>query len=356
MRAAFLLPLALLVVGAAKAADELTVGMKAPELKVAKWVKGDPITSFEPGKVYVVEFWATWCGPCKVSIPHLSEMAQKYKDRVSFTGVSIWETKKEDYDTKVPAFVQTMGDKMGYNVATDDDTPGTMAKTWMAAAGENGIPSAFVVDQQGQIAWIGHPMSNLDEVLDKVLAGTWDSKAFGDARTKEKAEETAMAAERQKVYGPITAAMTANDPKKAVMEMDKAIAAYPKYADNLRLSKFNVLMRTDEKAAYGYAAELAKGPFAKDANSLNSIAWDIAENPKLKTPDYKLAVRIAQQAYDLDKTAWMVLDTLAWSQFKAGDKAMALANEKKAIEMAKVQKGDAETLKELQDRLAEIQK
>lgn len=352
MRAAFLLPLAAFAIGAAKAADPLTVGMKAPALKVAKWVKGEPIAAFEPGKVYVVEFWATWCGPCKVSIPHLSELAKQYGDKVAFTGVSVWERDKADYDTKVPAFVAAMGDKMAYRVAIDDDTKGTMAATWMEAAGQNGIPSAFVIDQKGEIAWIGHPMDGLDKVLDKVLAGTWDTKAF--AADQEKAAK--MAAEREAIFAPVVEAMKANDSKKAVVEIDKIVAAHPEMASQMQMTKFSILMRTDEKAAYTYAAELADGPLAKDPQALNSIAWDIAENPRLKTPDYPLAVRIAQKAYDLDPKSWMVLDTLAWSQFKAGDKAKALDNEKKAIEMATADKADADTLKELKDRLVEIQK
>ncbi len=42
-------------------ADSLGVGDSAPKLEVKSFVKGDPISEFEPGKVYVVEFWATWC-------------------------------------------------------------------------------------------------------------------------------------------------------------------------------------------------------------------------------------------------------------------------------------------------------
>ncbi|RYG34107.1 redoxin domain-containing protein [bacterium] len=356
MRPLFLVPLALLAVASARAAD-LTVGSKAPALKVAKWVKGEPIAAFEPGKVYVVEFWATWCGPCKVSIPHLSDLAKKYKDKVAFTGVAVWESAKEDYDTKVPQFVTEMGDKMAYRVATDDDTPGTMAKTWMEAAGENGIPASFVIDQKGEIAWIGHPMDGLDEVLDKVVAGTWNGKEFAAQRAAQKAAEVAERAERIEAFAGINAAIKANDPKKAIEEIDKAIPAYPKFADPMRMMKFSFLLNVDEKAAYPFAEELAAGPFAKDANALNSLAWDIAENPKLKTPNYPLAVRLAERAVAIaGEKNWMVLDTLAWAQFKAGDKVKALANEKKAVAMAKAEKADAATLKELQDRLTEIEK
>ena len=72
--------------------DILNLGDPAPPLTVSSWVKGDKVEKFEPGKMYVVEFWATWCGPCLESIPHLTELAHKYKDKgVRFIGVDIWE-------------------------------------------------------------------------------------------------------------------------------------------------------------------------------------------------------------------------------------------------------------------------
>ena len=71
-------------------------------------------------------------------------------------------------------FIKKMGDQMTYRVALDDktsDNKGQMAKTWMEAAGRDGIPSAFLIDTKGIIAWIGHPMELKEEVIEQVLAG-----------------------------------------------------------------------------------------------------------------------------------------------------------------------------------------
>ena len=54
------------------------VGDPAPRLQVDRFVKGAPVKDFKQGQVYVVEFWATWCRPCKESIPHITELQKKY--------------------------------------------------------------------------------------------------------------------------------------------------------------------------------------------------------------------------------------------------------------------------------------
>jgi thiol-disulfide isomerase/thioredoxin len=70
-----------LVVATLTAEARLRIGDPAPKLQVAKWVQGDPVKAFDTNHVYIVEFWATWDGPCRGSIPHLNDLSQKFKDR-----------------------------------------------------------------------------------------------------------------------------------------------------------------------------------------------------------------------------------------------------------------------------------
>jgi thiol-disulfide isomerase/thioredoxin len=67
--------IAALLAGTRLPAQELTIGSPAPALDITHWLKGEPITSFEPGRVYLLEFWATWCGPCVGKREHLSALA-----------------------------------------------------------------------------------------------------------------------------------------------------------------------------------------------------------------------------------------------------------------------------------------
>jgi thiol-disulfide isomerase/thioredoxin len=159
-------PLVSLHIASCRNDAQLKVGSKAPALLVSRWVKGHGPSSFEAGKVYVVEFWATWCLPCRDSIPRMTEMARAYRDRATFVGVSVWERDPED---AIDAFVQCMGDRMGYFVARDTAS-GHMAKSWLGAAMQNGIPAAFIVDGSGEIAWIGHPMGPMGKAIDGVLS------------------------------------------------------------------------------------------------------------------------------------------------------------------------------------------
>ena len=74
------------------AGPTLKLGDAAPKLYASKWLNGKAIESFEKDKVYVIDVWATWCGPCIQAMPHLSKLNDKYKDKgVVFIGLSIDE-------------------------------------------------------------------------------------------------------------------------------------------------------------------------------------------------------------------------------------------------------------------------
>lgn len=129
----------------------------------------------------MLDFWATWCGPCRASMPLLSALARKYRDKVTFIAMDVLERdtisgpsdplKGTALLKKIKRFVDSMGMKMDFRVATDDS--GFMVRHWLYASAANGIPADFVVDAQGKIAWIGNP-AYLDEVLPKILNKSWD--------------------------------------------------------------------------------------------------------------------------------------------------------------------------------------
>ena len=80
--------------------EVLTIGSKAPSIDVEHWLsngngKFPVVKKFQTGKVYVVEFWATWCGPCVASMPHISKLQNKFSDQ----GVQIISVSEEDLET-----------------------------------------------------------------------------------------------------------------------------------------------------------------------------------------------------------------------------------------------------------------
>ena len=126
------------------------VGSDAPEISAQSWLNGEGIKLADnKDKIVVVEFWATWCPPCRASIPHLKKMNETYKDKkVIFVSLT-----NEDKNTVTP-FAKQAG--MDWLVGIGSDTGNDY--------GINSIPHAFIV-QNGKIVWRGHPMNGLENKL-----------------------------------------------------------------------------------------------------------------------------------------------------------------------------------------------
>jgi len=313
------------------AAASLNVGDPAPKLQTGKFVQGDPVTEFAPGKAYVVEFWATWCGPCRASIPHLNETYTKFKDKgLIVIGQDCWE---QD-ESKVAPFIQTMGDKMTYRVALDDkqgSEKGKMAETWMTAAGQNGIPTAFLIDTTGHIAWIGHPMTLQEKTIEAVLAGTYNAKAAAAEDAKEKSQLQALSEKLQ-------TAMQGKDWDTAMSTLDELAKLVPSgMAENISMVRFKVLVgKKDDTAAYKIIQTISDAH--KDEPMVqNNLAWMIVTDKTIDHPNLDLAQKMAQRAADGTKDPAeksMFLDTLARVKFMQGSKEDAITLEQKAVASA----------------------
>lgn len=326
--AAMLLPCAL-AISLQAAAASLNFGDPAPPLNVGKWVKGEPVQKFEPGKIYVVEFWATWCPPCRESIPHLTRLQKTYQGKVVFIGQ---DTGEQD-DSKVPQFVQEMGDKMNYRVALDDkssDPEGAMTKAWMAAAGRETIPTAFIVNQETKVAWIGSPFE-MEEPLEQIVAGKYDvAKAAAQAKF-----EADHAEEIDGVIQKYNDAMKAKDSAGALKAIDDLGALVAKYATRAPAMKFQTLLKLGETDKAYPVADAAFESIKKNDTLLNDIAWTIDAGEGIKNRDLKIARKFAERSVELNnREDPAMLDTLAKIYFDQGEAKRAVETETEAVAKA----------------------
>ncbi|MHC4970761.1 MAG: TlpA disulfide reductase family protein [Planctomycetota bacterium] len=307
---AFLAPLA--------GAQELFEGMPAPKLKIAKWVKGEPV-ELEKGKVYVIDFWATWDGARAFSLPHLSELQDLYEDKVTIIGVTRQDERGNTLEA-VEKMVRDKGAGMGYTVAWDDGS-----QTWdayMKAAAQSRLPVCFLIDKRGQIAYIGPP-NQLDVPIGRVLKGKWDP--LGGAELMARIDQRVQEARR----------VAQHNAKAGVETVDKLLAEMPELKLMLEGVRLHCLVgagMVDEYYAQAREA-VAKAIKYRNPSDLNEIAWMIVDpDGKIARRDLDFALMAAEKAveYTQENDA-AILDTLARAWFRKGDVAKALAFQTKAV-------------------------
>jgi thiol-disulfide isomerase/thioredoxin len=132
-------------------------GAPADEIDLKDWTNSKPLKLADlKGKIVVLDFWATWCGPCLASIPHTNELAEKYAKDVVVIGVCHpkgSEKMKQVVDAK----------KIAYPVAVDED--GKLAKAYHV----DGFPDYYLIDREGTLVLADCDNSKVEDAIRALL-------------------------------------------------------------------------------------------------------------------------------------------------------------------------------------------
>lgn len=169
----------------------LKVGDDAPPLQASQWIQGTPVSEFQKDKVYVLEFWATWCGSCHVAMRHLNQLVETFKDKpVEIISISDEERAKVEPMVKLKS--------MQTSVALDDG-----GKTF-ASYGVRVIPHTVVIADQKNAA-ITYPEHVTEQVLNDLLADKPVDLPFKSNQTAnlEWAEEAGLVSDDVNAVGTV---------------------------------------------------------------------------------------------------------------------------------------------------------
>jgi tetratricopeptide (TPR) repeat protein len=270
--------------------------------------------------------------------PHLNELWLKFKDRGV---VVIGQDVREQNEDKVEAFVKKMGDQMTYRVALDDKSQaklepgkppgGYMADHWMKSAEQRGIPTAFVINQAGRIAWIGHPMGLSEKLLTEILSDKFDLAAYAKEYEKQHQEQK----QHLELLDKLVRAERGKDWDVAAAALDEIIRGTPEAQAGFASHRLLILFgqkKYDESYAF---AEACSNNHLTDACLQNMLAWTIATQEILEPRFLVLAEKIAGRASNTaNGRNPYVLDTLARVQFRNGKTHEAVATAQQAVDLA----------------------
>lgn len=300
--------------------------VKFASFAAAKWLQGEAPKAFEPDKIYVIECWATWCGPCVAAIPHVNELYQKFTGKgLRVYGIDV----KEDNEEKVAAFVKQKGAGMSYPVAFAGRDSAFEAE-WLRAAGVPGIPHAFVV-KNGKLLLSVHPAELTNEVVESLL--TDDNAAQRIIANLNAAKE--IREKSSVIVMAFLKADTAGDIDTMATKIDEIEKLNPKdpWVTAMRIEL--LVTKKDWPAATKAIGDIRDATASQ--LTIPRVVYRVTSDNETRFPaDFLQQVATAYRAQiDASKPRINVMSliTMATIHWKAGDKPAAIADAKQAADI-----------------------
>ena len=320
---------------------DIVVGSMAPKLVVETWLKNaksigasdDVPFSFARDQVYLIEFWGTRCGPCIESVPKLQRLLEAHPKGLTIIAVSIREGEPDnDYTVetlqRVKDFVEKYLKDATFAIAYDG-LKQEANRHWMLRGELDAIPTAFLIDQKGRIAYIGHPLSPvLEKRLADLMQGKFDIESAAvkyrshlvEKRLMQKARELAQAGKLD----------------SAIAVMENLVAMAPSWESAVSLEKFQMLMEGKHyDRAFVVAETIVNQPDVSGrmceyiASRIGALALQDAQK------GMGLALRSAKMAVEKNIEKYPVPPaTLAEIYWKQGDREKAIEWQRHAVELA----------------------
>lgn len=350
-------------VAAPSAAWTLAIGNTPPLLTPMAWIKGEPVKAFERDHVYVIAFFATWCGASRQSMPVLSDVARRHKGKLTVIGVNVRESERREASVAaVTKFVQERGRDMDYTVAMDDPASTPMFTSWMRAAGMYAIPTAFIVGRDGTLAYVGIPIDpdasyGFERAVEQAVAGTSDLAAARQLHG-ELGEQIALYLADMRLTKPLDEAMQRKDYRAVLVEADKLVAEDPQRTMRVFGDRLVAMLHLDEAGALAFAGKtLAAAENDEAATAIGgTIGSVITYTPGLSRDAYEMAVSRLEAAIPGqggDYNTVFDLLALAKLQQQLDHQERAIEAQQRAVDIARGRKDiPAEMMADLEKTLA----
>jgi thiol-disulfide isomerase/thioredoxin len=152
----------LLCVNIIFAQSNIKINSKAPEIIITDWIENVPADKNLNSKNVVLEFWATWCGPCIAAVPHMNKIQKELKNEdvyfVSITDESVGKVKKI---LKRIDFA---------SIVVSDQTKQTQVNFGDGIKGLETFPLTVIIDDKGIVKWIGEPKELSSKMISNLLS------------------------------------------------------------------------------------------------------------------------------------------------------------------------------------------